>query len=148
MLSASFPAPVQFTDESKDRVFNDFPGHATADWENGNPILIIDSGGTIQIVRRNDWILFINGQYYVLPDSEYETLKAYFESRDKNIDPWNQVMPAPDHEDTRQLLVEAKGAVTFLQGLSDRGILNYERLESLKAVISRFPGESDSLTKQ
>ena len=49
---------AQFTDETKDRVYNSLTGNVAADWENGKPILKVKTiHGDIAIVRLGDWII-------------------------------------------------------------------------------------------
>lgn len=49
---------VQFTDETKDKVYNSLTGNVAADFEDGKPILKVKTiHGDIAIVRLGDWIV-------------------------------------------------------------------------------------------
>lgn len=49
---------VQFTDENKDRIFNELTGNVAADHEDGMPILKVTTiHGETAIVRIGDWIV-------------------------------------------------------------------------------------------
>ncbi len=58
---------VQFTDKTKDRVFQCLTGQVAADFEDGVPILKVTTiHGEIAIVRFGDWIISedVPGYYY------------------------------------------------------------------------------------
>lgn len=49
---------VRFTEENKDRIFNEMTGQYAADHEDGKPILKVTTlHGEIAIVRLGDWIV-------------------------------------------------------------------------------------------
>jgi hypothetical protein len=62
---------VQFTDEDKDRIYNELTGQYAADYENGKPILKVTTAhGEIAIIRIGDWIVkdIEIGTYYPVKD--------------------------------------------------------------------------------
>lgn len=63
---------VQFTEETKDQVFNDLTGRYAADFEDGKPVLRVETAhGEEAVVRLGDWIVKEKqqGAYYpVKPD--------------------------------------------------------------------------------
>lgn len=63
---------IQFTDKTKDQVFNYIHGNRRAEFENNTPILIIQTiHGDEAIVRLGDWVLKseVPGDYWpVKPD--------------------------------------------------------------------------------
>jgi hypothetical protein len=66
---------VRFTDENKDRVYNELTGQFCHDFEDGKPILKITTiHGDIAIVRLGDWIVKENkpGYYYSITNNYFE----------------------------------------------------------------------------
>ena len=62
---------VQFTEESKDRVFNSLTGQCAHGFEDGKPIIKVTTiHGEIAIVRIGDWIIKESkkGFYYPIKD--------------------------------------------------------------------------------
>lgn len=63
---------IQFTHETKNRVFNELAGRRSPDFENGDPILKIETiHGETAVVRVGDWIVKepkIGCYYPVKPD--------------------------------------------------------------------------------
>ena len=65
---------VQFTDEAKDRIFNELTGNVAADHEEGKPILKVTTiHGETAIVRIGDWIVkdAKPGTYYPVKDEVF-----------------------------------------------------------------------------
>jgi hypothetical protein len=67
----------QFTEESKDRVFNWVRGNCSPDFEDGRPVLRVQTiHGDVAVVRVGDWVVKepVPGAYYpVKPDIFEET---------------------------------------------------------------------------
>ena len=56
---------IQFTKENKDIVFTWITCNHYADWEDGNPILVIQTLEGEMTVRLEDWVIKgINGEFY------------------------------------------------------------------------------------
>jgi hypothetical protein len=69
---------VQFTEETKDMVFNSLTGQTAADWEDDKPIIkVVTIHGETAIVRVGDWIVKEAelGFYYPIKD---EIFKAQY----------------------------------------------------------------------
>ena len=69
---------AQFTDKTKDRIFNELTGNTAADHEDGKPILEVTTiHGEIATVRLGDWIVkdVKPGTYYPVKD---EVFRARF----------------------------------------------------------------------
>lgn len=65
---------AQFTDETKDRIFNELTGNVAADNEEGKPILKVTTiHGETAIVRLGDWIVkdAKPGTYYPVKDAVF-----------------------------------------------------------------------------
>jgi len=55
----------QFTDETKDRVFNWITCNTAADFDDGKPILKIQTLEGVMTARIGDWIIKgVNGEFY------------------------------------------------------------------------------------
>ena len=62
---------VQFTDENRDRIFNELTGNVAPDHEDGKPILKVTTvHGETAVVRLTDWIVKEKklGCYYPVKD--------------------------------------------------------------------------------
>ncbi len=67
---------VQFTEESKDKVFNSLTGNYTADFEDGKPILNVTTiHGETAIIRVGDWVVKDGkiGTYYPIKDEIFRS---------------------------------------------------------------------------
>ena len=65
---------VKFTEQNKDMIFNSLTGRYAADFENGKPILRVETvHGEIAIVRLGDWIVKDAkiGTYYPIKDDVF-----------------------------------------------------------------------------
>ena len=65
---------IQFTEENKDSIFNSLTGRYAADFEDGKPILKVETvHGEIAIVRLGDWVVkdAKPGTYYPVKDEVF-----------------------------------------------------------------------------
>jgi len=75
---------IQFTDETRDQVFNNLTGNITTDFEDGKPILKVKTiRGEIAIVRLGDWIIKENKQGYYCPCKPDVFKKTYEKVEEK-----------------------------------------------------------------
>ena len=66
---------VQFTDENKDRIFNELTGQYSADFEDNKPILKVTTiHGDTAIIRIGDWIVkdYKKGTYYPIKNNIFK----------------------------------------------------------------------------
>lgn len=66
---------AQFTNENKDRIFNELTGQYSPDFEDGRPVLkVMTMHGDMAIVRLGDWIAKETtlGCYYPIADSAFQ----------------------------------------------------------------------------
>jgi hypothetical protein len=63
----------QFTEENKDRVFNFVRCTKSADFENGRPVLKIQTLEGVMIANIGDWIIKgVNGEFYPCKSDIFE----------------------------------------------------------------------------
>ena len=69
---------MQFTDETKDMVYNFVRCNCSADFENGKPVLKIQTLEGVMTARIGDWIIKgVNGEFYPCkPDIFEKTYEA------------------------------------------------------------------------
>lgn len=64
----SFPA-WQFTDESKNQVFNNITCNKYPDWEGDNPVIKLQTPRGEKTVRLGDWVINTGvGEFWVITD--------------------------------------------------------------------------------
>ena len=74
---------LQFTDKTKDRVFNFVRCNTFADFENGIPILRIQTLEGVMTARVGDWVIKgVNGEFYPCKPDIFE--KTYEAVTDEN----------------------------------------------------------------
>jgi hypothetical protein len=78
---------AQFTDESKDRLFNSLNGNYCADFEDNKPILKVTTiHGETAIIRLGDWVVkdCKIGTYYPIKDEIFRV--NYYNQLEKHAD--------------------------------------------------------------